>query len=96
MQRNALLNLASIRTTPFLLRAPPPLRTYASKRGSPQYSDEDLSAARKWLSELNPDTIPHSLCEITFSRSSGPGGQNVNKCVPLKPSLPPKTKGTSC
>merc|ERR1712070_1005796 len=25
------------------------------------------------------DTIPRSICDIGFSRSSGPGGQNVNK-----------------
>jgi protein subunit release factor B len=27
------------------------------------------------------DTIPKSETEVTMSRSSGPGGQNVNKCV---------------
>jgi peptidyl-tRNA hydrolase ICT1 len=54
-------------------------RTFASKRGPADYSDEDLAAARKWLADLNPDTIPRSLAEISFSRSSGPGGQNVNK-----------------
>jgi peptidyl-tRNA hydrolase ICT1 len=54
-------------------------RAFASKRGPSDYSEEDLTAARKWLADLNPDTIPRSLSEITFSRSSGPGGQNVNK-----------------
>jgi hypothetical protein len=54
-------------------------RAFASKRGPADYSDEDLAAARKWLADLNPDTIPRGLSEITFSRSSGPGGQNVNK-----------------
>jgi peptidyl-tRNA hydrolase ICT1 len=54
-------------------------RAFASKRGPSEYSEEDLAAARKWLTDLNPDTIPRSLSEITFSRSSGPGGQNVNK-----------------
>jgi peptidyl-tRNA hydrolase ICT1 len=54
-------------------------RAFALKRGPADYSDEDLAAARKWLADLNPDTIPRSLSEITFSRSSGPGGQNVNK-----------------
>ena len=54
-------------------------RAFASKRGPADYSDEDLAAARKWLAALNPDTIPRNLSEITFSRSSGPGGQNVNK-----------------
>jgi peptidyl-tRNA hydrolase ICT1 len=55
------------------------VRPFASKRGPVDYSDEDLSSARKWLAALNPDTIPRNLSEITFSRSSGPGGQNVNK-----------------
>jgi peptidyl-tRNA hydrolase ICT1 len=55
------------------------VRAFASKRGPSDYSEEDLTAARKWLADLNPDTIPRSLSEITFSRSSGPGGQNVNK-----------------
>lgn len=54
-------------------------RAFASKRGPADYSDEDLATARKWLADLTPDTIPRSLSEITFSRSSGPGGQNVNK-----------------
>jgi peptidyl-tRNA hydrolase ICT1 len=54
-------------------------RAFASKCGPSEYSEEDLAAARKWLTDLNPDTIPQSLSEITFSRSSGPGGQNVNK-----------------
>lgn len=54
-------------------------RAFVSKRGPTEYSEDDLSAARKWLANLNPDTIPRSLSEITFSRSSGPGGQNVNK-----------------
>ncbi|KAI9703948.1 MAG: hypothetical protein M1820_005730 [Bogoriella megaspora] len=53
---------------------------------------EDLVAARQWLANFNPDTIPRDLCNLSFSRSSGPGGQNVNKVnskatlsVPLDP-----------
>jgi protein subunit release factor B len=63
----------------FQSRIPQHARAFASKRGPSDYSEEDLTAARKWLADLNPDTIPRSLSEITFSRSSGPGGQNVNK-----------------
>ncbi|EFQ86337.1 hypothetical protein P3342_008139 [Pyrenophora teres f. teres] len=43
-------------------------------------SDHELQAARKWLAELHAETIPlQSIGELSFSRSSGPGGQNVNK-----------------
>jgi len=42
-------------------------------------SSNELQAARKWLAQLHADTIPRSIGELTFSRSSGPGGQNVNK-----------------
>ncbi|EME77867.1 uncharacterized protein MYCFIDRAFT_33694 [Pseudocercospora fijiensis CIRAD86] len=55
-------------------------RCFATRRGGGGDVDEaELQAARKWLKALNPDTIPRELCEISFSRSSGPGGQNVNK-----------------
>ncbi|KAI9787759.1 MAG: hypothetical protein M1839_000291 [Geoglossum umbratile] len=54
----------------------------------------ELANARQWLSNLCEDTIPKSICSISFSRSSGPGGQNVNKVnskatirVPLRPLL---------
>tara|TARA_R110002003_G_scaffold68_26_gene6254 strand:+ start:4013 stop:4261 length:249 start_codon:yes stop_codon:yes gene_type:complete len=43
-------------------------------------SDEDLAAARSWLGSLHAEAIPlKSIGELSFSRSSGPGGQNVNK-----------------
>lgn len=42
-------------------------------------STEEISLARRWFAKFNPDTIPKRLCELSFSRSSGPGGQNVNK-----------------
>ncbi|KAL2356181.1 peptidyl-tRNA hydrolase domain-containing protein, partial [Cryomyces antarcticus] len=41
--------------------------------------EEELEAARRWLASFDPETIPKSMCDISFSRSSGPGGQNVNK-----------------
>ena len=58
-----------------------PLRRYAIKRTPTETSEEDLASARKWLANLTSETIPRSIGEVTFSRSSGPGGQNVNKYV---------------
>jgi len=43
-------------------------------------SEADMRAARDWLASFDLETIPRKLCDISFSRSSGPGGQNVNKC----------------
>jgi len=35
--------------------------------------------AQSWLTAFRTQSIPRSLVELSFSRSSGPGGQNVNK-----------------
>jgi protein subunit release factor B len=47
--------------------------------------EEDIeaqyAAARIWVSELTRDTIPMSIARISFARSSGAGGQHVNKSV---------------
>lgn len=59
-------------TTPGLLRS------LATKRGG-DADEPELAAARQWLSRLDAETIPRNICDISFSRSSGPGGQNVNK-----------------
>lgn len=42
-------------------------------------SEADMRAAREWLASFDMETIPRKLGDISFSRSSGPGGQNVNK-----------------
>ncbi|KAF2470270.1 uncharacterized protein BDR25DRAFT_161786, partial [Lindgomyces ingoldianus] len=42
-------------------------------------SEEDIQAARRWLEKLSAETVPKTIAELSFSRSSGPGGQNVNK-----------------
>jgi hypothetical protein len=43
-------------------------------------NDNELRAARSWLANLHADAIPlRSIGELSFSWSSGPGGQNVNK-----------------
>ena len=41
-----------------------------------------LSEARSWLSRFTVNSIPPAICSYSFSRSSGPGGQNVNKSDP--------------
>ena len=35
--------------------------------------------ARIWLRRFSVTNIPKSICDLSFSRCSGPGGQNVNK-----------------
>jgi hypothetical protein len=42
-------------------------------------SEAGLASARKWLEEFSSSTLPRDIGELSFSRSSGPGGQNVNK-----------------
>lgn len=42
-------------------------------------SAQDTAHARHWLMRFKSHKIPKDSVEITFSRSSGPGGQNVNK-----------------
>ncbi|SMY28682.1 unnamed protein product [Zymoseptoria tritici ST99CH_1A5] len=56
-------------------------RTFTNSSGgrNNDLDEEELKAARQWLQKLDADTIPRDLCEVSFSRSSGPGGQNVNK-----------------
>lgn len=57
-------------------------RFYASRAsaGGKEADEDDIKAARQWLSELDADTIRNNAtCDVSFSRSSGPGGQNVNK-----------------
>ncbi|KAI9861494.1 MAG: hypothetical protein M1824_002386 [Vezdaea acicularis] len=63
------------------------LRTYSSqskiqipgKIAGAAAREEDVAAARSWVAQFEPNSIPRSICSVSFSRSSGPGGQNVNK-----------------
>jgi hypothetical protein len=41
----------------------------------------EIQIARDWLAGFGPESIPKQICDLSFSRSSGPGGQNVNKYV---------------
>ncbi|KAM0787878.1 hypothetical protein ACM66B_003928 [Microbotryomycetes sp. NB124-2] len=41
-----------------------------------------MKIARSWISQfsqLSSDAIPRDAIDVSYSRSSGPGGQNVNK-----------------
>ncbi|OAK99944.1 peptidyl-tRNA hydrolase domain-containing protein [Phaeosphaeriaceae sp. SRC1lsM3a] len=68
-------SLVAITRCPLVVR-----RTLASSRDTDPASDDELRAARSWLQGLHADAMPlKSIGELSFSRSSGPGGQNVNK-----------------
>ncbi|KAF2501008.1 hypothetical protein BU16DRAFT_555513 [Lophium mytilinum] len=69
---------APLVSTPSLLLSAT-LRFFASQRSASDATADDIQAARRWLEKLDPDTIPKAICDLSFSRSSGPGGQNVNK-----------------
>lgn len=49
----------------------------------PKQVEEEHREARTWLARFNMKDVPKHLCEVHFSRASGPGGQNVNKHVAL-------------
>ncbi|WFD45070.1 aminoacyl-tRNA hydrolase [Malassezia psittaci] len=51
-------------------------RTYAT---SHIFSEWDLSQRRTWIEQFRARTLETSQVQIAFARSSGPGGQNVNK-----------------
>ncbi|KAJ7672290.1 hypothetical protein DFH06DRAFT_1467798 [Mycena polygramma] len=42
-------------------------------------SPQDTALARAWITQFRATDIPKGLVHLSFSRSSGPGGQNVNK-----------------
>lgn len=49
------------------------------KRTITTREQDAINEARLWLSRLDPSKLPHDRFAVSFSRSSGPGGQNVNK-----------------
>jgi hypothetical protein len=44
-----------------------------------QFDQDELAEAREWHQSFDVESIPEG--NTTFSRSSGPGGQHVNKLV---------------
>ena len=57
--------------TKFKLHSPGTLKGYQM--------NDDMRALQNWIQWFTLEKIPQHLCTVTFSRSSGPGGQNVNK-----------------
>ena len=68
-------------------------RHYASKSFAPTppaiaslETQSDMNAARQWAEAFRRVSIPRETVELTFSRSSGPGGQvraeNLYLCEP--------------
>ncbi|KAG4434943.1 hypothetical protein IFR05_009584 [Cadophora sp. M221] len=53
-------------------------RPYSAQSGS-ESEAADLDAAREWFQRFSKSTIPAKIGQTTYSRSSGPGGQKVNK-----------------
>lgn len=42
-------------------------------------SRDEIEIAQKWLKSFTVSQIPPNVFELSYSRSSGPGGQKVNK-----------------
>src|SRR5690349_20566819 len=56
------------------------LRTIQHQAFDDAFDQDELSEARKWREAFQQSSIPKG--QTVFSRSSGPGGQHVNKSVP--------------
>lgn len=66
-------HLRAFRSSPPSSSLPvPPTLSNLESRG-------DTADAREWLTAFRNATVPRTLVELSFARSSGPGGQNVNK-----------------
>ncbi|KAL5364024.1 hypothetical protein BJX96DRAFT_178600 [Aspergillus floccosus] len=82
-----LLQIAQLGAPPLLSSSAPTIalaRAFASRRAAAiplthEYSDNDFQAARQWLAGFDAHPFPRHIGQISFSRSGGPGGQNVNK-----------------
>ncbi|KAL0578078.1 hypothetical protein V5O48_003896 [Marasmius crinis-equi] len=77
---------AGYRTRFLLLPKYPLTRPYSQEKPFPTPPNlsileepEDSAKARVWISQFQQVSIPKKLVELSFSASSGPGGQHVNR-----------------
>lgn len=49
------------------------------RRSYADFSKKEIDAAKAWLEKFSPSQIPANIFSIAYSRSSGAGGQKVNK-----------------
>lgn len=80
--RRVFLNVEAL--TPPALRVPIALlrddkRIYSTRSEDSRLEDNDFAKARQWYKDFDAIQTLRDVGEVTYSRSSGPGGQNVNK-----------------
>lgn len=44
-----------------------------------EFSEEEILKAKEWVENFTGTQVPANIFELSYSRSSGPGGQKVNK-----------------
>lgn len=61
------------------LLVPPPQRSVRHEAFDASFDQDELAEARKWHQSFNITRLPEG--NTSYARSSGPGGQHVNKFV---------------
>ena len=54
-------------------------RQFSARSKSDKNSNAEVGAVQTWLASLSSRTIPESVAVFTYSKSSGSGGQHVNR-----------------
>lgn len=49
------------------------------QESQPEHDEQKMAERRRWVSSFRDLALQRNDFQVTFSRSSGPGGQNVNK-----------------
>ncbi|ODV76955.1 uncharacterized protein CANTADRAFT_92108 [Suhomyces tanzawaensis NRRL Y-17324] len=55
------------------------LTTTLRNTSTKEYSPEQIEKARDWLQKFTFSQVPSNIFDVSYSRSSGAGGQKVNK-----------------